>query len=135
MPWPGRVTRNRRRLRSSSLLVVHLCPGAGCGFFPDVHRPANIRTIALIASVSLGFNLMRAAESPTNPPPSSVQLSIEYRGGNLMVPGRINDSKPLWFKLDSGFSITTIHPDLVESLQLKRAGTLTIIGIAGKEEA
>ena len=52
----------------------------------------------------------------------------------IIVTARVNESKPLSFKLDTGFSITTIHPDLVDSLQLKRAGTLTIVGIAGNKE-
>ena len=51
------------------------------------------------------------------------------------MKARANGSTPLTFKLDTGFGVTTIHPDLVESLGLKRAGNLTITGIAGKEPA
>lgn len=53
----------------------------------------------------------------------------------MFVKARANGSTPVTFKLDTGFGVTTIHPDLVESLGLKRAGNLTITGIAGKESA
>ena len=52
-----------------------------------------------------------------------------------MVPTKVNGSKPLWFLLDTGYGVTTIHPDLIEPLGLKRAGQLTIVGIAGEEKA
>ena len=31
--------------------------------------------------------------------------------------------------------MTTVHPELVETLQLRRVGNMTIIGIAGDERA
>ena len=77
---------------------------------------------------------MRAAES-TNQSTPLARIPLEFRHGSAFVRVRVNDSKPLAFKLDTGFGVTTIHPDLVESLGLKRVGTLTITGIAGKEEA
>lgn len=79
---------------------------------------------------------MRAADVRTNTPSSSVRLPYDFRQGNAVVQARVNAAgAPLSFKLDTGFGVTTIHPDLVEPLQLKRAGSLTIIGIAGKEQA
>jgi predicted aspartyl protease len=55
--------------------------------------------------------------------------------GDLLVQARVNGSQPLAFKLDTGFGITTINPDRVESLNLTRQGHMTIIGIAGEEQA
>jgi predicted aspartyl protease len=52
-----------------------------------------------------------------------------------MVPARSNGSNSLSFKLDTGFGVTTVHPSLVERLQLKRSGSMTIVGIAGEESA
>ncbi|MSU58728.1 MAG: hypothetical protein EXS35_11250 [Pedosphaera sp.] len=77
---------------------------------------------------------MRAAES-TNQSSPIARLPLEIRRGAALVKARVNDSQPLAFKLDTGFGVTTIHPDLVESLGLKPAGTLTINGIAGTEKA
>ena len=51
------------------------------------------------------------------------------------MPANVNGSNSLSFKLDTGFGVTTIHPDLVQPLGLQRAGSITIIGIAGEEEA
>src|SRR5205823_374630 len=71
----------------------------------------------------------------TNLPAMHVELPIKVRHGDLLVETRINGSQPLTFKLDTGFGITTINPDLVESLNLKRVGQMTILGIAGEEKA
>jgi hypothetical protein len=57
------------------------------------------------------------------------------RQGDIMVETRVNGSDTLSFKLDTGFGITTIHPDLVETLKLNRNGQMTIVGIAGEEHA
>lgn len=95
---------------------------------------ARVSKIVLGVIVGIGNLNVRAAES-TNPASSVVRLPLEIRRGVALVRVRVNDSKPLTFKLDTGFGVTTIHPDLVTSLGLKRAGTLTITGIAGKEQA
>jgi predicted aspartyl protease len=71
----------------------------------------------------------------TNRPLISVELPIKVRHGDLLIETRINGSQPLTFKLDTGFGITTINPDRVESLNLKRVGQMTIMGIAGEEQA
>ncbi len=80
---------------------------------------------------------MRAADTHTNPPSSSVRVPFEFHQGSVIVRARANatNAGELSFKLDTGFGVTTVHPDLAETLQLKRAGSLTIIGIAGKEQA
>jgi predicted aspartyl protease len=73
-------------------------------------------------------NNVRALSAP-------VTITVELSHGRVMVPAKINGSKPLSFLLDTGYGITMVHPDLIESLGLKRAGRLTIVGIAGEEEA
>ena len=75
------------------------------------------------------------ANAQTNLPPTTMQLPIKVRQGVLMAEASINGSEPLAFKVDTGFGITVIHPDLVEPLKLRRAGHLTINGIAGDEQA
>ena len=64
-----------------------------------------------------------------------VTISFSERHGRVFVPAKINGSKPLTFLLDTGYGITMIHPDIVESLGLTRAGHMTIVGIAGEERA
>ncbi len=71
----------------------------------------------------------------TNTLPASVEIPLMMRQGVLMVEAKVNGSKPLAFKLDTGFGVTTIHPDLIESLRLERTGHTTILGIAGEEQA
>jgi len=92
--------------------------------------------LALIAGLSLCLVSMRAADTPTDSPRSSVRLPFEFQHGSVIVRARVNATNAEFsFKLDTGFGVTTVHPDWVETLQLKRAGSLTIIGIAGKEQA
>ena len=74
-------------------------------------------------------------QTETNPTPTSVQVPLKMRQGDIMVETRVNGSEPLSFKLDTGFGITTIHPDLVDTLKLTRNGQMTIVGIAGEEHA
>src|SRR5262245_11193843 len=64
-----------------------------------------------------------------------VEVPIRFRHGDLLVTAHTDGLKPLTFKLDSGFGITTIKPELAEKLGLERAGRLVIDGIAGEESA
>jgi predicted aspartyl protease len=86
----------------------------------------------LLAGLTLGSSAMCAAQTKTNP--SSVTIKFEFRNGGLIAPVKVN-GMPLALKLDTGFGIHTIHPDRIESLGLKPAGTMRIIGIAGEEQA
>lgn len=99
--------------------------------------PARARTLTTTLCIALvaGHLNMRAADPKTNETPTVVRLPLEIRRGAAFVKARVNDSPLLTFKLDTGFGVTTIHPELAASLGLKPAGTLTINGIAGNEEA
>ena len=83
--------------------------------------------------VCAGFVFKTAGADETNANP--IAISIESAHGRIMIPAKVNGSKPLSFLIDTGFGINTIHPDLVEALGLKRAGQVTIRGIAGEEKA
>jgi hypothetical protein len=76
-----------------------------------------------------------SALAETNQPIALAEVPLKTRSGDLLVETRINGSEPLLFKLDTGFGVTTIHPNRVEPLDLERVGHMTIIGIAGEEEA
>ena len=60
-------------------------------------------------------------------------IPIRLAPHRVMVPVSLNGSNHLSFMLDTGFSMTMIHPSLAEPLQLRRAGEVTVIGIAGEE--
>ena len=83
---------------------------------------------------------MGADAPPDRALPSSnhnpVVVSFELRQGHIMAPVRVNNSEPLSFMLDTGYSMTMIHPDLADKTSLRRTGRrITIVGIAGEEEA
>ncbi|HEY0549215.1 MAG TPA: retropepsin-like aspartic protease [Verrucomicrobiae bacterium] len=61
-------------------------------------------------------------------------IPINTARERIMVPLTLNGSN-VSFKLDTGFSMTMIHPELAASLGLQRAGEITIMGIAGEERA
>ena len=52
-----------------------------------------------------------------------------------MIPVRVAGTNAQSFILDTGYSMTMLPPGLGEALQLRRAGRVTIVGIAGEEEA
>ena len=95
--------------------------------------------LVLAAGAVTGTWLAGAAESApasdgaTNP----VVLNFEIRRGHVMVPARFSETNttPLSLLLDTGYSMTMLHRDYVAALGLKRAGRITIVGIAGEEPA
>jgi predicted aspartyl protease len=63
------------------------------------------------------------------------KIPINIPRERVMVPVSINGSNGFSFMLDTGFSMTMIHPELADSLKLRRVGEVTIAGIAGEERA
>ena len=99
---------------------------------------AGLKVIVGLVLLGVVFDPFRgwADEKPTpsaKSPPVSVPIVLAR--GRVMVPATVNGSKPLSLLLDTGYGISMIHPDLVPSLGLKRVGQITIVGIAGEEEA
>ena len=66
---------------------------------------------------------------------NSITLPFELRRGHLLIPARVNDLGPRQLMLDTGYSLTMLEPGLAAELGLRRAGRVTIVGIAGEEEA
>jgi hypothetical protein len=93
---------------------------------------SRVQFPVLWAAAALSLN---AAGALTNPPTAGVRVPIEFRRGDLLLPVRVNDTQSLRFKLDTGFGVSTIHPDWVDVLQLRPVGRLRIEGIAGDESA
>lgn len=69
-----------------------------------------------------------------NPKPLAT-VPINTSRDRIMVPGSLNGSTNLSFMLDTGFSMTMVHPDLPGRLNLRKVGEVTIAGIAGDEKA
>src|SRR4051812_33179734 len=74
--------------------------------------------VALLCGVTV-----RALDTPS-PKPSrttnSVTIPLEFHRGHMMIRARVNQSEPLLFMVDSGFSITMISPEQAVALALKR---------------
>lgn len=71
-----------------------------------------------------------SASAPTN-----VVVPYELVRGHIVVPARVNESRQVSLMLDTGYTINMLSAEVIESLQLKRAGKITIVGIAGEREA
>ncbi|MGV3755408.1 MAG: aspartyl protease family protein [Verrucomicrobiota bacterium] len=94
------------------------------------HLPSLSLTLLMLLLMGTGRTV---AADTTN---TSWAVPIEISRNRVMVPLTINaDTNRYSFLLDSGYGISMIHPSLVESLALKRVGSIDIIGIAGREEA
>ncbi len=106
----------------------------GQGFRSSVMRGIMLLTL-WAASVTAQTTAGKATSGPPRSAPSAITIPFQSARGRVMVPARVNGSKPLSFMLDTGYTITTVHPDLIEPLGLKRVGSITIVGIAGEEEA
>jgi len=84
----------------------------------------------LFLAVALGF-----LACPSFAVEPVARISISASRDRVMVPASLNESNGLAFMLDTGFSMTMIHPDLAEPLKLRRVGEIIVEGIAGEEKA
>ena len=91
-----------------------------------------IAITGLVLCAEIGLAADPAVESKST---NSVIVPIESRRGRTMIRARVNESEPLLFLVDSGFAINMISPEKAEALQLRRAGKITIVGVAGEERA
>lgn len=82
---------------------------------------------------SITLFLISAALATAATPLATIPISVAR--DRIMVPVTLNGSNGLSFMLDTGFSMTMVNPLLPEPLQLRRAGEITIAGIAGDEKA
>jgi aspartyl protease len=106
-PWISSFVRH-------SNFVIHLC------------------LLALLVWVS-GFAGENALSQPAST--NSAVLPLEFHREHVMVRVSVNKSQPLLFMLDTGYSMNMISPEQASALQLRRAGRVTIIGVAGEEPA
>lgn len=83
----------------------------------------------LLLGAALIFPLLACAAEPVT------RISFSTSRDRVMVPVSLNGSNGFSFLLDTGFSMTMVHPELANALQLRRNGEVTIEGIAGEEKA
>lgn len=86
--------------------------------------------LAALVTGALGAEPSTASLS-TNP----LVIPFEFRRGHVMIPVRVNETNSKPFMLDTGYGMTMLEPGLAESLQLRRTGQITIVGIAGEAPA
>lgn len=66
---------------------------------------------------------------------SALRIPLEEDDGHIFLQIRINDSKPLWFGVDTGATHSLIDKRWAESLGLKSESNRSIGGAGGYEEA
>lgn len=130
------TTSLRRRLVTSFDVIK----SPGCALVTPVlisiNRLKQQTVTSAMTTLLLCFGTRLEAAETTNESAGPVAtMKFRLRNGQVMLPASVNGSEPLSFLLDTGYSITTIHPSLAGSLNLKRAGQVTIVGIAGEEDA
>jgi predicted aspartyl protease len=90
----------------------------------------GLRLLLLLAGSPL------LAQTPLEITNTMAVLPLENRRNHIYVrPGVKGAERPVTMMLDTGFTLTTLKPDLVETLPVRRSGRTIIMGIAGKEEA
>ena len=62
-------------------------------------------------------------------------IPIKLHHHRIILEAKLNDAGPHTFLLDTGCTIPTIHPKLVDELKLQPSGRVRINGIAGVERA
>jgi hypothetical protein len=90
-----------------------------------------VLSIAACSAQGADASSTAASAAGTNP----VVIPFQMRRGHIMVSARVNGSEPQWFMLDTGYGVTMLRPGQPDALGLRRVGRVTIIGIAGEEEA
>lgn len=62
-------------------------------------------------------------------------VPVKSQGNRIFIKAMVNETGPHLFLLDSGCTIPTIHPKLMDDLKLEPSGRVRINGIAGIERA
>jgi len=91
--------------------------------------------LTMLVGCSVNGAMPEAADPSRTPPTNSVSLPFEFVNGRILVPIRVNGSDPMALMLDTGYSINMLSGEVADKLGLKRAGQITIVGIAGEEKA
>lgn len=89
--------------------------------------------LLLIALAPRGIVAQQAAAQKSAAAAGVVaRVPFETNGNMLMVQVRVNQSRPLWFVLDTGAAATVLNETVGQSLGLKSEGTGTALGAGGQ---
>src|SRR6185295_17798407 len=102
---------------------------------PHLRRWLTAGCFLLLSGVALAAADLAGVAALAAPGSNSVVLPFEIRRGHIMLSARVNDSAPLPFMVDTGYGVTMLRSGLAEDLALRRAGRVTIVGIAGEKDA
>src|SRR6266571_4230032 len=91
------------------------------------------RLAALTGLLVFGVNAAMSEPAGSTGPVAPNAVPFEFVSGRILFSARVNDSRAATLMLDTGYSINMLSRELVDSLQLKGAGHITIVGIAGEE--
>jgi len=100
-----------------------------------VNRNARLRWPALTGLLGWAVTAVMAEPSDSASAPTTPSIPFEFVSGRVLVSGRINDARSATLMLDTGYSVNMLSRELVDSLELKRIGHITIVGVAGEETA
>ena len=85
------------------------------------------------AVMSVNGDVSTGSPSANESAPQTVSIPFEFVSGRILLSARVNDLQPALVMLDTGYSISMLSREMAESLELRHAGHITIVGIAGEE--
>ena len=98
-----------------------------------------LAALALLGSLSLsstrqGAQQANPAKSPA-PPQALSHIPFEMNSNHVLMQGRINDSGPLWFTLDTGAGISVINTRKARELGIQMSANGRARGAGGTAES
>ena len=94
-------------------------------------RPAKLSQQFLVLMVML----LGMSERPGAQAAEVVTLPIKSHQGRVLLPAELEGAGPLSLMLDTGYTIATLHPAIIDRLGIQPSGSVRINGIAGEERA
>lgn len=111
-------------------------PGGSETAGPNRSSNTAVKIMKRVASnIVVAVIIATSSTAGAQTPAPLARIPINTSRDRIMVPASVNGTTNLSFMLDTGFSMTMIHPDLPELLKLRRVGEITVVGIAGEEKA
>lgn len=111
-------------------------------------RLSNLAPLILVLLLSSHVDAQHSKRNKVarNPPPrppnvhfisgkNALKIPFELSGNLILLQGRLNDSPPLWFIVDTGATDTVIDSQLAKQLRLKALGRTVGTGSAGTATA
>jgi hypothetical protein len=101
---------------------------AGVGSFGNYGKALYARPMTPLKYLAMWLAMIGAfAAEP-------ITIKVRHTHNRVILPGSINDL-PVSILLDSACTIPTLHPTVMDRLNVEASGTQRIVGIAGEERA